>query len=74
MGLVTGGWLHGRAALAAQRRIDAGDGDADGFLAAKVVSARFYCEQLLPQVHGLVPAVTAGAEDLYALTPSQLGL
>jgi alkylation response protein AidB-like acyl-CoA dehydrogenase len=48
-------------------------GQSDPFHAAKLVSARFFGEQLLPQAVGLLPAVLAGAADLYALTPSQLG-
>jgi 3-(methylthio)propanoyl-CoA dehydrogenase len=68
---VVGGWLLAKGAAAAQEQLDAGAGDAD-FLAAKIVTARFYAEQLLPQVHGLVGAVTAGADDLYALSPEQL--
>jgi hypothetical protein len=42
-----------------------GQGDAD-FLRQKLVTTRFYVDQVLPQVHGLVPAVTAGAGDLTA--------
>jgi hypothetical protein len=71
-GLVLGGWLHARAALAAGR-ITTQHGDPDGFHAAKIVSARFYGEQLLPRARALLPAVTAGSTDLYALTPAQLG-
>jgi hypothetical protein len=63
-GLVTGGWLVARSALAAQRRIDTGDGS--DLLEQKVVTARFYCAQLLPQAAGLLPAVTAGPADLAA--------
>jgi alkylation response protein AidB-like acyl-CoA dehydrogenase len=63
-GLVTGGWLLARSALAAQRAIDAGSGS--DFLEQKVVTARFYCDQLLPQAAGLLPAVTAGPADLVA--------
>tara|TARA_B100001123_G_scaffold385259_1_gene458702 strand:+ start:60 stop:191 length:132 start_codon:yes stop_codon:yes gene_type:complete len=36
-------------------------------LATKVVVARFYAEQLLPVVRAQLGAVTAGAEDLYAV-------
>jgi hypothetical protein len=72
-GLVTGGWLHAKAAVEATR-LAASEGDPDGFYAAKVVSARFYGEQLLPRARGLLPSVTAGAADLYAITPAQLGL
>jgi 3-(methylthio)propanoyl-CoA dehydrogenase len=77
---VVGGWLLAKGAKAAQEQLDAGEGDRQGathvwddaFLEARVVTARFYAEQLLPQVAGLAGAVTAGADDLYALTPQQL--
>ena len=39
---------------------------------AKVVSARYFGEQILPPVTGLLPAIEAGADDLYALSASQL--
>jgi len=64
-GIVTGGWLLARSALAAQRKLDAGEGDAD-FLNQKLVTARFYAEQILPQAAGLAPSVTAGPADLAA--------
>jgi hypothetical protein len=65
-GLVTGGWLLARSALAAQHLLAAGEGDS-AFLAAKIATARFYCEELLPEAAGLLPAVTAGAAPLYAI-------
>jgi alkylation response protein AidB-like acyl-CoA dehydrogenase len=64
-GLVVGGWLLARSALAAHRQLAGGAGDA-GFLSDKVATARFYCQQLLPAVGGLLPAVTAGAAPLFA--------
>jgi 3-(methylthio)propanoyl-CoA dehydrogenase len=64
-GIVTGGWLLARSAAAARRELDAGSGD-EAFLRQKVVTARFYAEQLLPQAAGLVPSVTAGPADLLA--------
>jgi 3-(methylthio)propanoyl-CoA dehydrogenase len=66
-GIVTGGWLLARGAAAAQRALDEGRGDAD-FLRQKVVTARFFAEQVLPQAAGLVPSVTAGPGDLLAAT------
>jgi alkylation response protein AidB-like acyl-CoA dehydrogenase len=63
-GLLTGGWLLARSAVAAQRRLDAGDDSEQ--LHQKVVTARFFCDQLLPQTLGLVAAVTAGPGDLTA--------
>jgi 3-(methylthio)propanoyl-CoA dehydrogenase len=71
---VTGAWLMARGAAAAQRLLDDGDTgsfSAD-FLAAKLTTARFFATQILPQVHGLAPAVTAGADDLYAVSAEQL--
>jgi alkylation response protein AidB-like acyl-CoA dehydrogenase len=63
-GIVTGGWLLARAAAAAQQALDE-SGDSD-FLRQKLVTARFYAEQVLPQAAGLVPSVTAGPSDLLA--------
>jgi alkylation response protein AidB-like acyl-CoA dehydrogenase len=64
-GIVTGGWLLARSAQAAQRRLDAGEGDAE-FLRQKLLTAKFYAEQLLPQAAGLAPSATAGPADLLA--------
>ncbi len=71
-GTVTGGWIMAKSALAARRLLDAGEGD-DGFLRAKLATARFYGEQLLPKAAALLPAVTAGASTLYQADPAVLG-
>ena len=47
-------------------------GHDDDFHRAKLASARFFGEQILPTVHGLVPAATTSADDLYVLTADQL--
>jgi len=63
---VTGGWMMARQALAATSRL-AGASPADkAFYENKVLTARFYCEQLIPQATGLVAAVTATNRDLAA--------
>jgi alkylation response protein AidB-like acyl-CoA dehydrogenase len=65
---VTGGWVMGLQALAATRLLaDAGPADK-AFYEGKVLDARFFCEQLLPQAAGLVAAVTASNRDLAAAT------
>ena len=64
-GIVTGGWLMARQALAAQADLAAGIGDKDR-LAAKVTTARYYGEQVLPTAAGLVPSIQGGAEVLFA--------
>ena len=70
-GTVAGGYYLAREAVAARRLMGA-DGDG-AFLAAKIATARFYCEQLLPQAFGLVPAITAHAETLFAIDADLLG-
>ena len=59
------------AGLLAKAAVAASDLD-DDFGRAKVVSARFFGEQILPSVHGLLPAVESNADDLFALAPAQL--
>ncbi len=68
-GTVAGGWLMARAALIADAKL-AGGGDAD-FCRAKIITARFYAEHILPQAGGLVSAVTGGAASVLALTEEQ---
>jgi alkylation response protein AidB-like acyl-CoA dehydrogenase len=68
-----GGWLLAKGALAAQRLAAEGDSEyATEFLEAKIVTAHFFATQLLPQVHGLLPSVMAGADDLYAISDEAL--
>ena len=62
-GLVVGGWFLAQSALAAR---------GTDLAPTKLVLARFYAEQLLPAVAGLLPAATAGADDLFALDAAQL--
>jgi alkylation response protein AidB-like acyl-CoA dehydrogenase len=66
LGTVAGGWLMGKAALAARDMLESGDGDAD-FLRAKIATARFYGEQILPSVIGLIEAVEAESDVLFAI-------
>ncbi|MFZ4518262.1 MAG: acyl-CoA dehydrogenase [Microthrixaceae bacterium] len=70
-GIVTGGWLLARLALAAKGELDAGSSDT-AYLTAKVTEARYYAEQHLPRAAGLVGAVTAGAGDLFAVDAESL--
>ncbi|MGH9041812.1 MAG: acyl-CoA dehydrogenase [Acidimicrobiia bacterium] len=65
MATVTAGWLMARSALAARAELAAGTGDAAAHC-HRIVTARFFCEQLLPPATALVPAVTAGAAALVA--------
>jgi acyl-CoA dehydrogenase len=69
-GLVAGGWQMGRAALVAARHLAEGTGDAR-FLTAKIQTARFYADALLPQATGLADVVTAGGKPAMALAAEQ---
>jgi len=64
-GTVAGGYLLAVGAEAAAREAAAGN-DAP-FHKAKIATARFYMEQVLPQAAALVGPATAGAEALYAI-------
>jgi len=66
-GLLVGARYLADSALAAKADIDAGNGDTE-YLNARITVARFYCDNLLPGVLGLESAVTAGFEDLYAIS------
>ncbi|HET8725132.1 MAG TPA: acyl-CoA dehydrogenase [Anaeromyxobacteraceae bacterium] len=70
LGTVAGGWQMARAALAAQRRLAAGE--ADGFLRAKVTTARFYADQVLVRAPGLSRTVVAGAGAALAIEDEYL--
>jgi len=66
-GTVTGGWQLARAAAIAADRL-AADGGADReFLEAKLVTARFYAEQLMPQAAAWLQGIEAGDTALMAL-------
>ena len=69
-GIVAGGWQMARAAMAAKRMLDAGEGDP-AFLAAKIVTARFYADHVLSQASGLRYTVVNGARGALELTEEQ---
>src|SRR5690606_35864454 len=65
LAVTTGGWLMARQALAATRRAEAATDAADRALAeGKLATARFFLEQRLGEVTGLLPQVVAGAAPL----------
>ena len=60
-GIVAGGYYLARLALAAASE------EADPWLDAKIDTAAFYAEQLLPTASGLLPSVKAGAAGLFSV-------
>jgi len=69
-GIVLGGWQMARAALAAQRKLDAGDGDA-AFYRAKITTARFFADHILSQADGMRHAIVDGSAGVLALEVDQ---
>ncbi len=63
---VCGGWLMGQSALAAARRLAEGDSDT-AFCRAKIATARFYADQLLPQAAAYAEMVMAGDAAIFGM-------
>ena len=68
-GYVCGGWQMARAALAAQAGL-ASSGD-EAFYRAKIATATFYAEQILPKAAALLTVVRSGASTALALPEEQ---
>lgn len=68
LGTTVCGGLLAKSAIAAA----SAEGYDAAFLAAKQESAAFFGEQILPTVTGLLPAITANSDRLYALDATQL--
>ncbi len=69
-GTVVGGWQMARAALVARHKLDAGEGDSR-FYQAKLTTARFYAEHIMPQARALLHAILQGSEATLALDTDQ---
>ncbi len=70
MGIVCGGWQMARAALVAQTKLAAKEGDA-AFYRAKIATARFYADHVLAQAPGLRNTIVRGASGVMALSEEQ---
>jgi acyl-CoA dehydrogenase len=64
---VSGGWFMGKAALAAAGYLDKGEGD-QAFYRAKIATAHFYADQMLPQAASYAETVKAGDAALAGVT------
>ena len=67
-GYVAGGWQMARAALIAARK------SGDPFYDAKLVTARYYADHVLPKALGLKHEITAGGKSTLALSEAQFDL
>jgi 3-(methylsulfanyl)propanoyl-CoA dehydrogenase len=68
--IVAGGWQMARAALAATRKLGSKDGNA-AFLRAKLATAHFYSDHILPRAHAHAAAVQAGSGSIMELEEEQ---
>jgi len=65
-GIVTGGWLMARSAIAARSKLDSGEADA-GFYDAKIKTASYYAAHVLPGSSALRHAIVEGSDEAMAL-------
>jgi len=68
MGIVVLGLMWLRMGVAAQRQLDAGEGDR-AFLEAKLTTARFFADRIAPRAVSLRRELEGGADALMALPP-----
>jgi hypothetical protein len=68
MGIVAVGLMWLRMAVAAQKQLDAGEGDK-AFLDAKLVTARFWFDRIAPRAIGLRKEIEGGSDAMMALPP-----
>jgi 3-(methylthio)propanoyl-CoA dehydrogenase len=69
-GTALGGWLLARSALVAQTRLATRDGDP-AFLEAKLITARFYAEVVLPPALAQLGPLKAAGRTVFALREDQ---
>jgi butyryl-CoA dehydrogenase len=69
-GVVLGGWQMARAAAVSASRLKSGEGDSK-FYEAKLATARFYAEQILPQALAYRTAIVEGGQAVMALDEDQ---
>lgn len=72
-GYVVLAYLWAQAAVAADRQLALGEGDAI-FLRAKLFTARFYMERLLPRTQTLATTMLSGADNLMDLDEAHFAL
>jgi len=70
-GVVVGGWLMAKAAVAAQRDLAGADADRD-FLEAKIKTAQFYAAHVLPRAESYKRIALAPSDVVMAIQEEQL--
>jgi acyl-CoA dehydrogenase len=67
-GYTAGGWMMGRAALVAEKKAD------DAFYKAKLATARYYGDHVLPKTSGYKHEITVGGASTLAIQEDELDL
>jgi hypothetical protein len=70
-GTVAGGWVMARAATIARDRLQESGSDRE-FLTAKLATARFYCEHILPAARAYAETITSGSTSVVEFDESLL--
>jgi hypothetical protein len=66
-GLVALGYMWARMAKAAQDKLSDGAGDDAAFYEAKLVTARFFMERVMPETAAHLARISSGADSMMAL-------
>ncbi|YBV95411.1 acyl-CoA dehydrogenase C-terminal domain-containing protein [Phyllobacteriaceae bacterium JZ32] len=66
-GLVALGYMWGQMAKTAQEKLDAGAGDKKAYFEAKLATARYYMERIMPETALRLARIQTGADTLMAL-------
>ncbi|MGB5510259.1 MAG: acyl-CoA dehydrogenase, partial [Woeseiaceae bacterium] len=69
-GTVIGAWQMGRAAAVAHGKLARKEGNAD-FYKAKIITARFYAEEILPRSAGYLEAATSDSSSAMEMPEDQ---
>ncbi len=67
MGVVLGGWLMARSAVAADAHLTAGGPERDDFYRNKIATCRFYLAQVLPRAEAYGRSARSSTDDLMAI-------
>ncbi|PCI49248.1 MAG: acyl-CoA dehydrogenase [Alphaproteobacteria bacterium] len=70
--VTVGCYLLAKGAVVARNRLDNGDQETD-FLEAKIITARFYAEQIVPPTIGLKASIMAGDDLFFAIATENMG-
>ena len=72
MGVVLGGWLMAKSAVAADRRSTTGGSERAGFYRNKITTCRFYLAQILPRAEAYGRAARSAPDDLMGIDAEDL--